>query len=87
MSIISPETYPDGRWVPANRVDPACNIANRAYRLRSGRIGFVSAYGNVFSAMDDPITHWYFPPDYSRYAKVPVVPRIPLSIRIALGRV
>ena len=73
----------NGRWVPNEQVHPMTNVAGRKYRTNTGRIGV--AYYNILNS-EEYVTHWWFEPDYSVYSEVPLVPKLPMRIRLAMRR-
>lgn len=49
--------YGAGTWVPADKIDPAANVANRLYRTEGGAVRRAYAAG----VERERIAAWYFP--------------------------
>ena len=55
----TPEKNPGGEWIDRKDIHPTTNIAGRAYKTVSGKVG-VFEIGNAFP--EEPIEFWYFAP-------------------------
>lgn len=57
----TPENSPGGEWVPAEKVHPTTNVADRAYRLSDGTEGVAHQFPlSVNDGSTAAVTHWYF---------------------------
>lgn len=82
---MTPEALPGGRWVPAARMHPQCNVYGRAWRTPDGRSGICYGADMWRTPGASEGVEWYFPPDLAAFTEVPKVRHVPLRLRMLLG--